>query len=217
MPDLSVSGIDRCHLERQSFVTRSELTVVFYFLFTAFLRLQKNLLTGSIPPEIGDMQLAEIWLHKNIFLSGTIPDEIGKLANYLTDVRLDKTSVGGQIPDSFTELTQLFRFSAGRAQFSGTLPANFSKLENLQSADLKNNKLTGTIPSGMDSMTNLVEFEVEGNLMTGTSPSELCLLKQNYRLKFLSMDCLGNNELGIDPEISCECCDLCCDEGMTCW
>ena len=140
MPDLSVSGIDRCHLERQSFVTRSELTVVFYFLFTAFLRLQKNLLTGSIPPEIGDMQLAEIWLHKNIFLSGTIPDEIGKLANYLTDVRLDKTSVGGQIPDSFTELTQLFRFSAGRAQFSGTLPANFSKLENLQSADLKNNK-----------------------------------------------------------------------------
>ncbi len=179
--------------------------------------MQLNLFTGSIPPEIGDMQLAELWLHKNRFLSGTLPEEIGKLSNYLGDLRVDKTAVGGQIPDSITELTQLVRFAGGRAEFSGTLPANFSKMENLQKLSLNFNDLTGTIPSGMESMTNLLEVELEGNSITGTSPPELCLLKENYRLTFIGLDCLGDNESGIDPEVTCECCDLCCDVGGTCW
>ena len=142
------------------------------------------------------MQLVELWLHKNPYLSGTLPDELGKLSNYLTDMRLSKTAVGGRIPDSITELTQLSRFTAGDAQFTGTLPANISKLENLQFFEFNENGLTGNIPSGMESMTNLVEFEVAGNFITGNSASELCFLKENHRLRFLGMDCLGNNALG---------------------
>ena len=164
-----------------------------------------------------DMQLVELWLHKNLYLTGTLPEELGKLSNYLSDIRLSNTAVGGQIPDSMTELTQLSRFAGGDAAFTGTLPANISKLENIQVLTLNNNGLTGTIPSGMESMTNLIEFEVANNFLTGTSPPELCLLKENHRLAFLGMDCLNNTELGIDPEISCECCDLCCDPGMNCW
>ena len=48
-----------------------------------YLNLRSNQLTGSIPPEIGNLtNLTELWL-KNNQLTGSIPPEIGNLTNLI--------------------------------------------------------------------------------------------------------------------------------------
>jgi len=60
-------------------------------------------LTGSIPPEIGDLtNLRHLYLYNNQ-LTGSIPSEIGNLTN-LTYLRLSSNQLTGEIPESICDL-----------------------------------------------------------------------------------------------------------------
>ena len=60
--------------------------------------LGSNQLTGSIPPEIGNLTNLEVlWLSDNQ-LTGSIPPEIGNLTN-LIGLRLNDNQLTGIIPD----------------------------------------------------------------------------------------------------------------------
>ena len=70
------------------------------------LDLYVNELTGSIPPELGDLaNLTELGLADNE-LTGSIPPELGDLAN-LTELELDNNELTDPIPDSFLDLDEL--------------------------------------------------------------------------------------------------------------
>ena len=70
---------------------------------TTELHLVNNLLTGSIPPEIGNLtNLA--WLDfGNNRLTGSIPPEIGNLKN-LTHLNVRYNQLNGKIPESICDL-----------------------------------------------------------------------------------------------------------------
>ena len=74
--------------------------------------LSNNNLTGTIPPEIGNLtQLSELWLYGNR-LTGTIPEEIGNLTN-LTVLNLGDNNFSGPVPNALSALTNLEHFYVG--------------------------------------------------------------------------------------------------------
>ena len=72
---------------------------------TDTLDLIENQLTGSIPPEIGNLtNLTFLDLGENQ-LRGSIPSEIGNLTN-LTSLGLDENQLTGEIPESICNLVE---------------------------------------------------------------------------------------------------------------
>jgi len=68
--------------------------------------LLNNQLTGSIPPEIGNLTNLIILSLNSNQLTGSIPPEIGNLTN-LEGLWLQSNQFTGEIPESICELTNL--------------------------------------------------------------------------------------------------------------
>ena len=74
------------------------------------LEMGENRLSGSIPPELGNLaNLEELWLVYNR-LSGTVPSELGNLAN-LVVLELYGNQLSGILPQSLTRLSRLESFT----------------------------------------------------------------------------------------------------------
>ena len=115
------------------------------------LSLHDNNLTGSLPPELGNLVNLRVMGLSSNQLSGAIPAEFGSLAN-LTHMRL------------------------GYNQLTGAIPAELGNLTNLESLHLDNNRLSGTIPSELGNLSNIRTIYLQGNQLTGALPSQLTQL-----------------------------------------
>ena len=136
-------------------------------------------LTGSIPPEIGNLSNLE-WLDlRNNQLTGSIPPEIGNLTN----------------------LERLMLF---HNQLTGSIPPEIGNLTNLTALSLIDNQLTGSIPSEIDNLTNLYIMSLNNNQLTGEIPATICDLNIDWELggEDTLVNTLFNNQL-CPPYPSC--------------
>jgi Leucine-rich repeat (LRR) protein len=109
------------------------------------LDLSSNQLSGIIPVEIGNLtKLYQMYLNANK-LTGSIPSEIGNLIN-LGELLLNTNQLSGSLPPEIKNLTKLSRLHLNSNQLSGSLPPEIKSLKNLTYLYLYNNKLTGAIP-----------------------------------------------------------------------
>ena len=91
------------------------------------LDLPYNNLTGSLPPELGNLgQLEVLSLYEND-LTGRIPPELGKLTN-LRDLRLSGNRLEGSIPPELGNLLELRFLDVSSTDLSGPLPDTFAQL-----------------------------------------------------------------------------------------
>ncbi len=124
--------------------------------------LPNNKLSGSIPPQIGQMaQLSVIYIANNQ-LSGPIPAEMGNLAN-LKSLVIWGNQLSGSIPTELGHLTQLTTLSLRSNQFSGTIPVEIGSMPALKAADFSTNQLCGSIPSSLGSSTSLTDLHLSTN------------------------------------------------------
>ena len=106
------------------------------------LSLDSNLLTGTIPAELGNLtSLNYLSLGANS-LSGSIPKELGSLAN-LTTLSLFSNSLSGSIPSELGNLTNLTTLHLYSNSLSGTIPSEVSDLPKLTVTNLGGNLFTG--------------------------------------------------------------------------
>ena len=149
------------------------------------LDLSDNQLTGTIPAELGNLaNLEELSLYDNQ-LTGTIPAELGNLAN-LQGLFLRRNQLTGGIPAELGDLANLQWLLLEANQLTGTIPASLGNLANLDRLGLSQNQLTGTIPATLGNLTNLrLWLDLSNNQLTGTIPTELGKLT-NLRALFLS-------------------------------
>jgi len=83
--------------------------------------LHNNQLSGSIPPELGNLsKLQLLWLYSNQ-LSGSIPAELGGLSN-LTDIIVSANQLSGSIPAELCNLTKLGQFQIFNNNLEGCYP-----------------------------------------------------------------------------------------------
>jgi Leucine-rich repeat (LRR) protein len=112
------------------------------------------ILTGTIPPEIGQMtKVARLYLYNNE-MTGTIPPEIS-LNVKLTQVYLYGNKLSGTIPPEISELSIVQYLLLRSNDLTGTIPPEVSKLTALLHLYLYNNELTGTIPDEMGELTEM--------------------------------------------------------------
>jgi len=142
----------------------------------SILNLMSNKLTGTIPPEIGNLSnLIYLFLYSNK-LTGTIPPEIGNLSN-LIYLFLYSNKLTGTIPPEIGNLSNLIYLDLMSNQLTGTIPPEIGNLSNLIYLFLFQNKLTGTIPPEIGNLSNLTTLSLDSNQLippnVGTTDSEL--------------------------------------------
>ena len=160
------------------------------------LRVYSNQLTGAIPPELGNLtNLRILNLHLNQ-LTGAIPPELGNLSN-VTDLRMHDNQLSGSIPPELGNLSSLITAYLFNNQLSGSIPPELASLATVATLHLGNNQLTGTIPPELGSLANLTGLYLGSNQLTGAIPPELGNLSSLTTLH------LAGNQLSgpIPPEL----------------
>jgi Leucine-rich repeat (LRR) protein len=106
-------------------------------------------LTGTLPTEMGSMNLWYLYLNDNKF-TGSIPTEIGYLGSGLQ------------------------RFVASNAGFKGPIPTEIGNLSpNLNIFDLSNNHLTGSLPTEIGNLNKLTALGLASNSLVKSIPTEI--------------------------------------------
>ena len=170
-----------------------------------------NNLTGSIPPELGNLTALEYLSFYRTSLTKPIPASLGRLKKlkslwlgdtgltYIPKVLgnfeeleylgLERNALTGPIPTWLANFANLKRLNLSDNGFTGSIPPELGNLTELEYLDLGSNTLTGSIPSALSNLTELEYLDLGSNTLTGSIPSTLGNLTE---LEYLD---LGSNTL----------------------
>ncbi|CAK9173462.1 unnamed protein product [Ilex paraguariensis] len=139
--------------------------------------LNNNYISGTIPPEIGNLvSLSYLTIDTNL-LTGTIPDSIGKLTK-MQELYLFTNNISGEIPSSIGNLTQLSILILQENLLEGSIPSSLGNCKGLQGLHLRWNRLTGAIPEQVLGLSSLsIGLMLDHNQLTGSLPSQVGSLK----------------------------------------
>jgi hypothetical protein len=158
-----------------------------------FIGLIGNGLTGTLPPELGNLDgLSQLILASND-LSGSIPPELGNLDS-LSALDLSNNGLTGAIPPELGNVVTLSRVDLASNGLTGSIPAELGNISNLFQLALNGNNLSGPIPPGLGSLSGLSTLSLSDNSLTGLVPVEF------IGLSSLEVLLLQNNQLQADSE-----------------
>ena len=129
------------------------------------LDLRENLLSGELPPALGNLANLETLVLWNNELSGEIPPTLGRLTG-LTSLDLDQNRLSGPIPPELGNLTGLEYLGLWGNQLSGAVPTTLGNLVNLEGLALNDNRLSGELPAGLSELPALERVYFWGNQLT---------------------------------------------------
>ncbi len=139
--------------------------------------LNRNNLSGEIPPEIQHFpELRLLYLYDN-HLEGEIPPEIGLLTK-LWVLTLDGNDFTGPIPPEIGNLANLEILYVGGDRMSGPIPSEIGNLGNLRVLDLHGALIDGAIPEEFGALTELLHLRIVQTRIDGPVPAALGSLEK---------------------------------------
>eukprot|EP00804_Cyclotella_cryptica_P023537 CCRYP_012159-RB/>CCRYP_012159-RB protein AED:0.37 eAED:0.37 QI:235/1/1/1/1/1/4/317/483 len=165
-------------------------------------------LTGTLIPEMSNLDNLRFFILEQGNTTGTIPTEYG-LFDRLLIFDMDFNDLSGEIPEEMYNLSLLQQLDLNDNNLGGTLSPNIGQLTTLTFIQLDHNSFSGTIPSQMGQLNALRIAFFNNNDFTGVMPQEVCANRNNTNppgfLGTLVADCNPPN----DPEVECSCCTSC--------
>ncbi|KAL6282486.1 hypothetical protein ACE6H2_013415 [Prunus campanulata] len=155
-------------------------------------------LTGTIPPNLGNLSfLVEMRFRNNSF-HGTLPHELSNLRR-LKWISFGYNNFMGFIPLWFGSFPKLQNFNLYGNQFSGSIPSTIFNLSTLQVIDLSENQLSGTVPREIGNLTMLKEMYLRYNNFNGHVPVGVFNMSS-----LTTLNLYGNNLNGGLPDNICQ-------------
>ena len=128
-------------------------------------------LVGSIPPELGRLAELELLDLAGNGLTGSIPAALGQLAR-LRRLYLNANRLTGPIPAELGQLAQLQYLRLNHNQLTGPLPPELGQLSRLRRLNVSHNRLTDPVPAELGQLSALQVLYLHANEVTGPVPAE---------------------------------------------
>lgn len=179
-----------------------------------------NHISGTIPPDIGNLVNLQVLSLEANMLTGELPVSFGKLLE-LQVLEMYTNALSGELPSYFDKMTQLQKIHLNSNSFQGRIPKSIGGCRNLLDLWIDTNKLNGSIPREILQIPSLAFLDLSNNVLTGSFPEEVGKLellvglaasdnKLSGRIPqtlggFLSLEFLylqGNSFEGAVPDIS---------------
>lgn len=144
-----------------------------------------NALVGGIPSELGQLSstLNALYMQLNL-LSSSLPSEIGLLTR-LEHLVGWNNELSGSLPTLISGLSQLKSFDLYMNPLNGTIPVAMGELATLEEIWLSATHLTGPVPSELGALSMLQKLYLQKTSLSGPLPEELSQLS---RLSILKID-----------------------------
>ena len=143
------------------------------------LQLSQNNTGGPIPRELGQLTALTFLDLSNNVLTGEIVEELGQLSE-LRELGLSSNHLSGPIPPALAQLTKLEALRLLVNQLSGPIPPELSQLKQLRVLSLAANQLSGPIPPELGQLTALSQLDLKNNRFDGPIPPQLSQLANIY-------------------------------------
>lgn len=156
------------------------------------LTLAADNLTGQLPPEIAGLtSLKHLNLSNNV-LSGEFPgDAIGAMSE-LEVIDVYNNNFTGPLPLEVVQLKKLRQLSFGGNYFSGEIPEMYSEMESLNVLELNGNSLYGRIPASLSRLSNLTKLRLGYfNSFSGGIPPEFGFMNSLQYLEIAGCNVSG--------------------------
>ena len=135
------------------------------------LRLPGKGLNGPVPPNsISRISTLRILSLRGNRLSGTIPPDFGNLIS-LRALHLQGNIFSGEIPPQLSKLSRLIRLDLSVNRLSGEIPIFLNDLRNLRGLFLQKNNLSGAL-TGLK-IPSVTRLNVSYNTLSGSIPRDL--------------------------------------------
>ncbi|KAL3500669.1 hypothetical protein ACH5RR_039762 [Cinchona calisaya] len=135
-------------------------------------------LTGTIPPQLGNLTFLVSLNIRNNYFHGNLPLELSHLRR-LRFIRLSFNNFTGEIPMWFGCFPVLQFLALSHNNFSGLIPSSISQL-----SKLKHLNFDGIIPQEIGNLRSLKGFDIGNNHITGSIPKEIGNLTRLTILEF---------------------------------
>ena len=136
------------------------------------LKLEVNLLCGSLPAELANLTNMQFISFSYNQLTGSIPSELGGWA-HLQELYFGDNLLTGPIPLGLGSSLILNIFDMANNQLTGSIPPDLGNSSRLRTLNLRNNQLTGPIPPELGNLSTISEIYLDNNQLSGFVPSEL--------------------------------------------
>lgn len=156
------------------------------------LNFSSNQISGTIPPEFGELSFLQILDLSSNQLNGALPDSFNRVSamtvldlsnnrlsgylpslgslSFLRRLQLPHNSLSGPLSDWLGNLTQLQVLDLSFNTFNSSIPPILGNLSLLEVLQLSDNQLVGSIPAELASLSKLTAFNVSNNHLTGVIP-----------------------------------------------
>ncbi|XP_030458832.2 receptor kinase-like protein Xa21 [Syzygium oleosum] len=136
-----------------------------------FMSLQRNLLTGEVPREVFNISSLQVLALTDNSFSGSLPSGSDLSLPNLEKLYLAKNGFGGNIPQYFSNFSNLIFLEVSYNQLSGPIPTSSGNLKNLRYFGVRSNQLTGeTYGAELDFLSALSNCQSLQTLFTGENP-----------------------------------------------
>eukprot|EP01018_Ginkgo_biloba_P040255 Gb_24443 [translate_table: standard] len=191
LPNSTRSGVAYMDLQNNHLTASIPLDIGTIFPYLYFLSFASNSLTGSIPPSIGNMKYLGILDLSENKLYGKIPSSLGN-CSALKALELEKNRTL-TLSLQNTSLLQLKILDLGNNRISGHVPRWLGKLSELSIVILRSNSLEGHVPLELASLQALQILDLSRNNLSGPIPQNLAMLKAMINASQQLTSVLGNS------------------------